>query len=96
MTYHHPAGVGCRRPEKGHVKTPVEWIVTPLPVRDADGRRSADCDADGTAPAAGKSAAEPRRGERIAELHRQVRAGVYDSVSTLDTVARRILQSGDL
>jgi hypothetical protein len=40
-----------------------------------------------------------RRGdavERIAELHRQVRAGVYDNMATIDAVARRILQSGDL
>jgi hypothetical protein len=96
MTHHHPAGVGFRRPENGHVKTPVEWIVTPLPVRDADGRRSADRDVDGAARPVGRSATEPRRGERIAELHRQVRDGVYDSISTLDTVARRILQSGDL
>jgi hypothetical protein len=38
----------------------------------------------------------PARGERIAELHRQVRDGVYDSRATIDVVARRILQSGDL
>jgi anti-sigma28 factor (negative regulator of flagellin synthesis) len=36
------------------------------------------------------------RVERIATLRQQVRDGVYDSVSTLDAVARRILQSGDL
>ncbi len=40
--------------------------------------------------------ADGRRGARIAELHRQVRDGVYDSISTIDVVVRRILQSGDL
>jgi hypothetical protein len=96
MEHHHPATRGFRRPEKGHVQTPVEWIVTPSPVRDADGRR--DRDVDGAARPVEQWAAEPRprRGERIAELHRQVRDGVYDSISTIDVVARRILQSGDL
>jgi hypothetical protein len=73
MEHHHPVKGGPCRPEKGHVHTPVERIVTRSPVRDGDGR-----------------------GERIAELHRQVRDGVYDSISTIDVVARRILQSGDL
>ena len=73
MEHHHAKG-GFRRPETGHVRRPVEWIVTPSPVRDADGRRS----------------------DRIAELRRQVRDGVYDNIATIDVVARRILQSGDL
>ena len=75
MEHHHPANGGSRRPEKEHAKRPAEWVVTSLPVRNADGRRGAD---------------------RIAELHRQVRDGVYDSIATIDVVARRILQSGDL
>ena len=96
MEQHHAAKRGFRRPEKGRVKRPVEWIVTPSPVRDADGRR--DREGDGAARPVETWAAEPRarRGERIAELHRQVRDGVYDSISTIDVVARRILQSGDL
>jgi hypothetical protein len=98
MEHHHPAKGGTRRPVRGHVRRPVEWIVTPLPVRDADGRHGADRDVDGVPRPAERSAAEPRagRGERIAELHRQVRDGVYDSIATIEVVARRILQSGDL
>jgi hypothetical protein len=98
MTHHHAANGGSRRPEKRHVQRPVEWIVTPSPVRDADGRRGADRDVEGAPRPAEKSAAEPLggRGDRIAELHRQVRDGVYDSIATIDAVARRILQRGDL
>ncbi|MFL5606823.1 MAG: hypothetical protein ACJ8AD_10295, partial [Gemmatimonadaceae bacterium] len=77
MEHHHCASGGSHRPDREHTKGPVECIVTPLPVRDADGRRGADS-------------------ERIAELHRQVRDGVYDNIGTIDAVARRILQSGDL
>ena len=44
---------------------------------------------------ADRRCSDPHRA-RIAELHRQVRDGVYDSVTTLEAVARRILQSGDL
>jgi hypothetical protein len=99
MEHHHSARKdGSRRPEWEHWSGPVEWVVTPVPVRDADGRRGAEPDADGAPRPVAKSAAEPRarRGERIAELHRQVRDGVYDSIATIDVVARRILQSGDL
>ena len=97
MEHHHPAtgGSGRRAWEPG--KRPIEWIVTPSPIRDADARVAEHGD-DGASPPCAKAAAEPRtrRGERIAELHRQVRDGVYDSMSTIDVVARRILQSGDL
>jgi hypothetical protein len=98
MEHHQPGKGGVRRPERGYVQRPAEWIVTPLPVRDADGRRGAQGDADGAPRPVEKSAADPRarRGERIAELHRQVREGVYDNIATIDVVARRILQSGDL
>ena len=75
MEHHHSARQGgSRGPEWERGVRPGEWVVTPVPVRDADGRR----------------------GDRIAELHRQVRDGVYDSIATIDVVARRILQSGDL
>jgi hypothetical protein len=98
MEHHHLAEGGTRRPVRGHVQRPAEWIVTPLPVHDADGRHGADRDVDGAPRPAQRSAAEPRagRGERIAELYRQVRDGVYDSIATIDVVAQRILQSGDL
>jgi hypothetical protein len=73
-----------------------EWIVSRAPVRDADRRGGAGGGFDGSPLPAGKAGAEPRRGQRLAELHRQVREGVYDNMSTIDVVARRILQSGDL
>jgi hypothetical protein len=98
MEHHHPTNGGWRRPEGDNAKRPAECIVTPSPVRDADGRRGEHRDIDGAPRPVEKSAAEShvRRGERIAELHRQVRDGVYDSIATIDVVARRILQSGDL
>lgn len=98
MEHHQPGTGGVRRSEMGYVPRPAEWIVTPSPVRDADGRRGAKRGAGDAPRPVVKSAAEPRplRGERIAELHRQVRDGVYDNIATIDAVARRILQSGDL
>ena len=95
---HHQPGKGVRRSEMRYVPRPAEWIVTPSPVRDADGRRGAERESGDAPRSVVKSAAEPRplRGERIAELHRQVRDGVYDNIATIDVVARRILQSGDL
>jgi hypothetical protein len=61
----------------------IEWIVSRPPVPNAD--RPADADAT-----------PPASRARIAELTRQVRDGAYDNVATMDAVARRILQSGDL
>jgi len=97
MERHHPATGGSRRPAWELRTRPIEWIVAPSPVRDADARVADHDDGQASAPRA-TAAAEPRtrRGERIAELHRQVRDGVYDSMATIDVVARRILQSGDL
>jgi hypothetical protein len=96
MEHHHSAKGWSRRIASERWKRPIEWIVTLPPVRDADAR-DAERDAHRASPLRAK-AAEPltRRGERIAELHRQVRDGVYDSRATIDVVARRILQSGDL
>jgi hypothetical protein len=76
----------------------IEWIVPLAPVRDADRQIIAEAESDGRSERSAEKAAVRRvpRGERIAELHRQVRDGVYDSMSTIDAVARRILQSGDL
>jgi hypothetical protein len=101
MERHHPATGGSRRPAWELRTRPIEWIVAPSPVRDADARVADHDDGHGdghASPSRAKAAAEPRtrRGERIAELHRQVRDGVYDSMATIDVVARRILQSGDL
>jgi hypothetical protein len=77
----------------------IEWIVPLSAVRDADRPIRAEADSDGRAALPAERTASVRRmpcGQRIAELHRQVRDGVYDSMSTIDAVARRILQSGDL
>ena len=97
MEHHHPAAGGSRPRAWEPGKRPIEWIVTRSPVRDADTRVAEHGD-DGASPTPARAAAEPRtgRGERIAELHRQVREGVYDNMATIDVVARRILQSGDL
>ncbi|MDQ6635642.1 MAG: hypothetical protein M3Z10_12910 [Gemmatimonadota bacterium] len=97
MEHHHSAKGWSRRAVSEHWKRPIEWIVTLPPVRDADARGAED-DPHRASPPRAKAAAESRtlRGERIAELHRQVRDGVYDSRATIDVVARRILQSGDL
>lgn len=93
---HNFAGETGPRPRKGEsMPKRFEWIVSRAPVRDADRRSGAGGGFDGSPPPGGK-AAEPRRGQRLAELHRQVRDGVYDNMSTIDAVARRILQSGDL
>lgn len=58
----------------------VQWVI----VRGAD-RHVADA---------------PERGakhtKRVDELRRRVLAGEYDTIATLDAVARRILRSGDL
>lgn len=98
MEHHHPANGGWRRPEWENGKRPAECIVPRSPVRDADRCPGEDREIDGAPRPAERSGAESRvrRGERIAELHRQVRDGVYDSIATIDIVARRILQSGDL
>jgi hypothetical protein len=97
--HHHPAKGGHRRSGAERMPREIEWIVTRSPVRDADRRVTAEAESDGrSVRPVEKTASVQRapRGERIAELHRQVRDGVYDSMSTIDTVARRILQSGDL
>lgn len=64
----------------------VEWIVPMAPVRHAD------C----SPRAIGLSLPASQRTARVAELRRRVAEGVYSSDSMMDTVARRILGSGDL
>lgn len=96
MEHHFAGETGPRGREGRAMPKRFDWIVTRSPVREADRRCGADSGFDGSPPPEGKAAAEPRRGQRIAELHRQVRDGVYDNVTTIDAVARRILQSGDL
>jgi anti-sigma28 factor (negative regulator of flagellin synthesis) len=82
MTYHHSAAGGHRR-QGARMPRDMEWIVPRTPVADADRR-------------AGAEPASPVTRERVAELKRKVRDGAYDNVETMDAVARRILQSGDL
>jgi hypothetical protein len=99
MEHHQPAERGNRRPKGVHTPSRIESIVPLTPVRDADRPIRAEAKSDGRLERPAERTASVRRmprSERIAELHRQVRDGVYDSVSTLDAVARRILQSGDL
>jgi hypothetical protein len=99
MEHHHPVEGGHRRPEGERMRRQIEWIVPLAPVRDADRQIIAVAESDGRSERSVEKAASVRRvprGERIAELHRQVRDGVYDNMSTIDAVARRILQSGDL
>jgi hypothetical protein len=64
----------------------MEWLVTLVPVRDADRR----------AVPIGLSLPAPQRTARVAELRRLVLGGYYASESMMDLVARRLLESSDL
>lgn len=99
MEHHQLTERGDRRPKGEHMPRQIESIVPLSPVRDADRPIRAEAGSDGRPerPAERTASIRPTpRGERIADLHRQVRDGVYDNMSTIDAVARRILQSGDL
>lgn len=60
----------------------IEVAIPQFPIRDADRRVTDTTNAERT--------------KRVDELRRQVQAGEYDTIITLDAVARRILSSGDL
>ena len=83
---HHPEAGDHRRPEGTCMADNAEWIVPKTPTRDADGGPSAS----------GLSLPVSQHAARMAQLRRQVADGMYASESMMDTVARRILRSGDL
>jgi hypothetical protein len=79
----------------------IELIVTRTLVPHADracsGRASSHPDESETnALSAGHDLSCGAHGERVRELRRRVEAGDYDNRSTMEEVARRILQRGDL
>jgi hypothetical protein len=77
----------------------IELIVTRTPVSHAD--RACPWRADSHPDESETSALSaghdlPRRGGRVQELRRRVRSGDYDNRSTMEEVARRIIERGDL
>ena len=51
---------------------------------------------EGRSLASISEAQAPLSDQRVAELRSRILAGAYDSLSVVDTVARRLLDSGDL
>ncbi len=70
-----------------------EWIVPMTLVQYAD--RPASHERERSALASGESRA-PLPADRVIELRERIRVGHYTSTAMIETVARRILESGDL